>query len=303
MPQIVTCPECGRSTTLPESFDQNGLVRCPLCSGEFLPSEANTADADVGEPEEAAAELVPIDRAEAENEEGSVTEATGDAADDSSPEQPSAEEQTASEPTDAVESAAGEEEATHEEQEPAEEDQIVQVRCPCCEEEYGLDEVIVATTGSPLGTTVASAVDKDGALKDAGVPAAGGTGLDAWAHDAPQIDVGGVAQPQAADGAAFDLQTDESGTTDSSPISNLRRKRKGRQKGLLRELAGWVFGGLGGLLIAYYALNWIKGERGNFLKIPLPGVPHTYKYSPEWFPDWLKDDSDSEGDASVEAES
>ncbi|GEM_PF-3410581 len=57
---------------------------------------------------------------------------------------------------------------------------------------------------------------------------------------------------------------------------------------IVKELISWVGGGILGLIIAYYILVLIKGDQGNFLKIPLPGISRTYKYSPDWFPRFLR---------------
>lgn len=67
------------------------------------------------------------------------------------------------------------------------------------------------------------------------------------------------------------------------------RVRKGRpSKSLLRELVGIVLGGVCGLLIAYYALNYFGGKRYDFANIPLPGIPHTYHHLPSWAKGWFK---------------
>ena len=78
--------------------------------------------------------------------------------------------------------------------------------------------------------------------------------------------------------------------------------RQPRKKvNVFKEFVSWVVGAVLGLLIAYYLLVLIRGDHGNFLKIPLPGVRSTYKYSPSWFPSFMKPsppmDKDSESDA------
>jgi len=178
---------------------------------------------------------------------------------------------------------------------PVAQDEIVRVRCPVCEAEYRLSQVIVASTGEQLGSAGAAAA----ARAISGAPAAETPALDVWAkaEGVPQIDLGQGSQTQAvaAEAGAFDFARDESEAADAAagvPGTRLRRTRT--QKTGIQTVLGPVLGGIAGLLIAYYLLNWIRGEAGNFLKIPLPGVPHTYKYSPDWFPGWLKPASDSE---------
>ncbi|MBN2475340.1 MAG: hypothetical protein JXB62_12070 [Pirellulales bacterium] len=59
-----------------------------------------------------------------------------------------------------------------------------------------------------------------------------------------------------------------------------RRPTQRKQKSVAKELLGAVFGGLLGLAIGYYLLNWFGGQRFDFLNVYLPGVPHTYQYWP-----------------------
>ncbi len=197
-----------------------------------------------------------------------------------------------------AEKAAGAEEEPAEEQSvaeppapeaPADQETGFAVRCPHCEAEYPLNEVIVVSTGDALGPGAAAAAARV-ALggEEAGSALAG---LDVWAKvDAmPQIDLGEGAGPHAvtADAVAFDFAKEDA-EAEPGAEEKPRPKRRRKQKSGFRALIGPVLGGLGGLLIAYYLLNWIRPETGNFLQIPLPGIPHTYKYSPDWFPGFLK---------------
>ncbi|NQT11283.1 MAG: hypothetical protein HQ582_00950, partial [Planctomycetes bacterium] len=109
-----------------------------------------------------------------------------------------------------------------------------------------------------------------------------------------------------ADAGAFRFGGEaESGDSEASVMEGMARRRE-RQKGGWRTLVGPIVGGIAGLVIAYYLLNLIRGEAGNFLKIPLPGVSHTYKYSPGWFPGFLQpsaDDASQSEDETIEFDS
>ncbi len=173
------------------------------------------------------------------------------------------------------------------EPEPPEE---LQVRCPHCAAECPLGDVVVVATGEPLGPEVASAVARhviSSGERGEAVPA-----LDAWAKvdGMPQIDVGPSipASSEAAPAGAFDFAREDAEAEAAAAGAAPGRPRRRQQKSMGREIVSWVLGGVAGMLIAYYLLNFIRGPAGNFLKIPLPGVPHTYKYSPDWFPGWMK---------------
>jgi hypothetical protein len=59
----------------------------------------------------------------------------------------------------------------------------------------------------------------------------------------------------------------------------MRRPSKDNRPGMLGQMIGVFGGGLLGLTVGYYALNYFGGPRFNFLEIALPGVPHT---QPGW---------------------
>ena len=128
--------------------------------------------------------------------------------------------------------------------------------------------------------------------------------LDVWKQvgAAPPIDTReeGTAAAEMGAGArpahagAFDFGADEAAEGGAPTAAGARPRQKKKSKSAFLTLLEWVFGGVLGLLIAYYAINWIRGEQGNFLEIPLPGVPHTYKHCPAWWPGWLKPWADAE---------
>lgn len=218
--------------------------------------------------------------------------------DDSAPEHATDQTEETEEPTPQTPAPAGEDKA----------EPVLRVRCPTCEAEFPLGEMVVVDTGEPLGSDVAAAVVRvlsaDQAASSEGL-AAGGPRLDVWAKadSVPQIDLGegGRVESQTADAAAFQFGGEESRADDAeaSVMEGMARRRE-KQKGGWRTLVGPVVGGIGGLVIAYYLLNFIRGEAGNFLKIPLPGVSHTYKYSPDWFPGFLQPSADDVSQAEGE---
>jgi hypothetical protein len=215
---------------------------------------------------------------------------------------------------DVAEEEVAEEEAAEQEVggEEAAEEEVAQVRCPCCQAEYALSDAIVLATGEPLGRIAAARVTAEGLPRheepsEAAASTERAPGIDVWgkADGMPQIDTGQGTQTPAvtvdAEAFAFGDKAPEAADASALPAA-FPPRRKPKQKSFLRELVSWVFGGVAGLLIAYYALNWIRGEQGNFLKIPLPGVPHTYKHSPDWFPSCLKSAPDPEDPAPDETE-
>lgn len=74
---------------------------------------------------------------------------------------------------------------------------------------------------------------------------------------------------------------------DREPVK-IRPRRERKPKSVVRELIGVVLGGITGLTIAYYILN-IIGTQYDFLHIYLPGIKHTVKHRPAWWPGFLKE--------------
>ena len=144
--------------------------------------------------------------------------------------------------------------------------------------------MVVVKTGKKLGEAAAGALASQASASEE-APAFSPWGQ---ADSSPRIDVG-FSPSEAVPGGAFNFGDEESDPEQDSVAARSRRRQERRGKhSILRLLFGWASSGFVGLLLAYYGLNWIKGEQGNFLKLPLPGIPHTYQYSPEWFPDWLQ---------------
>jgi uncharacterized Zn-finger protein len=326
MSRIARCANCQERVTVPEGLDENASVCCPFCQAEYSLSEAladatEAADGPEAPPELAAVGSSPVHEGGAEEEheeswedvpesdshfeEASEEESEAESSEgleiaEDAEKSEEAEEQAdeADEPVrEAAEEAEQREgaideaaEAPGEPPEPKTHEESLQVRCPHCEAEYGLSHLVVVETGAELGPAVAAAVARQVLPSQAGSATA--PSLDIWAKaDAmPQIDLGDrtPVETVAADAVAFDFAREEAeGEAAPGRPAGLRPPRR-KQKSVARELGGWVFGAVAGMVIAYYLLNVIRPESGNFLKIPLPGIPHTYVHSPEWFPSWLQ---------------
>ena len=325
--ESVRCPLCQAVYSLSEvpaeatDADDDSEIPPELVPVAEVSEEGQESESSRGEPE--ASEHQAVETAEANGQPEESPDAEAEAGVEPGEEGPSAETETGAEAEEeeeadeegenedeavgvgekdeeAVEEAAEAAEATTETgvelSEAEAPDETVQVRCPHCDAEYPLSRVIVVTTGAELGPAMAAAVARY-VLPGEG-PAGEAPALDVWAKadGVPQIDLGEGAKPQAvtAHAGAFDFAREDA-EAEAGPASlAARRPRRRQQKSMARELAGWVFGGVAGLVIAYYLLNFIRGEAGNFLKFPLPGVSHTYRYSPDWFPGWMKAAPESE---------
>jgi hypothetical protein len=128
------------------------------------------------------------------------------------------------------------------------------VRCPCCRAEYPWSRLIDVSTGMPLVLPTAAT--------------ARGKGF--------------------GEAVCFDISLDPAdcgATAAAIPRSISQRKRK-RNRGLLGELVQIVLGGILGLSLTYYGLNYFGGPQFDYFKIFLPGVAHTYAHRPPWWPDW-----------------
>jgi hypothetical protein len=108
-------------------------------------------------------------------------------------------------------------------------------------------------------------------------------------HDEPddeaddqEVYVGGYAEDEA------DASPGETQAAPSSAPARAPKRRKKRGPSVKAHLVGIVGGGVLGLSIGYYLLNWIGGPQFNFLDIPLPGIEHTQRGA--------KDDGGNGGD-------
>lgn len=151
--------------------------------------------------------------------------------------------------------------------------EILAVRLPDDERWVPLSELIVQITGQPLGEGAARWITRL-YLKSLQEPDTGGE-VGETPADVSTAEAGGFSfVPVEASGSELDYR---------------ERVKKGRPtKSLLGEIVGIVLGGLGGLLIAYYALNFFGGKQYDFANIPLPGIKHTYRHLPPWAKNWFE---------------
>lgn len=94
-------------------------------------------------------------------------------------------------------------------------------------------------------------------------------------------------QTQGGDSAAGVFSLD-AGANAGTPGRTIRPGRRRKETNPIKELIGIVVGGACGLLIAYYGLNIFGGARYDFAKLYLPGVAHTVKHRPAWWPKWAR---------------
>jgi len=337
MPRIATCTSCHEQVTLPDAVDQDASVCCPICNAQYELNEVQTDTFESEEGDDLPPELAPVIEtapdAESveieteprdEDEETGEPEASGEGEEDEeAPEVDSSDGLTIdsddSAPEHATDEAEETEESTPQTPAPAGEDKaepVLRVRCPTCEAEHPLSEMVVVDTDEPLGSDVVVGVVRALSADEAALPeggAAGVPGLDVWAKadSVPQIDLGdggGVESP-SADAAAFQFGGEESRADDAeaSVMEGMARRRE-KHKGGWRSMVGVIVGGIGGAMIAYYLLILIRGEKINFLEIPLPGIRQTYTHSPDWFPGFLQPSADEEDasqseDGTIEFES
>jgi len=149
-----------------------------------------------------------------------------------------------------------------------EEAAVLMVRVPGDERWFRLSELIVQTTGEALGETTARWM----------------TRLYRQSLDSPTESLEASSETSEP-GAEIVFPRIEA--VEEPTDYRERLKKASPKKSVVKELLGIVLGGIGGLLIAYYALNWFGGPRYDFAKIPLPGIHHTYRHAPSWLRDLL----------------
>lgn len=279
-------------TTRPEAGDADRTDAPPQTSEEDvlnLPPDDNAGDTDI------------LAR-------GSLEDAESEASDDDSPAKrsddaiaPSAAVGADSTSESAVDSAAGDAtvdsadgdatEGTPVAQETAE--TPILVRAPEGADVFALSELILEPSGRPLGTTVARWIGRlleklEEIETSSGEPDE--PAIATWIQEAvlPAIRTG---EAPAEDEGGFVFAASEA--AEETSVRH-RLKGNGKKKSLLRELMGIVLGGLGGLLIAYYALNWFGGPQYDFANLPLPGVRHTYQHAPRWLKPYLQPGKNAE---------
>ena len=159
--------------------------------------------------------------------------------------------------------------------------------CPHCQGVFSLGEAQLASTGETIPAELVRAIEEQ---------------LSGRSSQPEGYPSGEWSAAATVPVSTVSIQVPEEETR-ARPFARQPRKKVN----VLKELVSWVGGAVLGLLIAYYLLVLIRGDHGNFLKIPLPGVRSTYKYSPSWFPSFMKPsppgDKDSEKDSESEANS
>jgi len=249
---ISNCPRCNEAVTIPSQVDLDDRVRCPLCSAEYAVREALPPV------------VVPLDTvgdAPATADTESSTAGLGElgaasaaaTADQAAPDQPEAE-------------ASGEQDVEEK---------------PSDESAEG-DDMFDFLQGDAAATDTAEPpATGETEEKEAGD---GTTGLDlSFASDDSAAAVGtGISAGAGVFPAGEVPATTESGTSaaDVPGKTPAYRPRRRKQKSAKAEILGIVIGGVVGLSIAYYGLNYFMGEQMDFLPIGLPGVPHTHEHWP-----------------------
>lgn len=171
-----------------------------------------------------------------------------------------------------------------------------EVRCPLCEAEYPLSEAMAevpppalipvgaALTHGPMPESDAVAEAPETETEG---PAGEGPAIDVWqkVDAAPEIDTGVVEDTPPGidtgrtpvDSEAFAAFGEEGSQTAArtagTAIARPRRRRK--EKSVPRHMIEALIGGVLGLCIGYYLLNFFGGKHHDYLGIYLPFVEHT----------------------------
>ncbi len=261
MPSYSACPKCVQRVTVPDNLDESAMVRCPRCKADYPADEVMELTAD--EIGDSAGELMPVDvKSDGESSDGESSDGESDDED--------------REPSPEPESA--------------DQDSGPLVKCPCCDAEFGLAKVIVAATGEELGSEAAGTIGPDGSVistaADSGsLPSFGPPGGDHASYGIA-IDTGDEDTPKPA--AAFDFQDGNADHRDAALASMASaagtRRHRDSGKHPLRLMIEIVLGGVAGLAITYYGLNFFGGERFAYFDVYLPGVKHTAEHQPVWWP-------------------
>ncbi|MBN2023898.1 MAG: hypothetical protein JW809_14035 [Pirellulales bacterium] len=277
---LCRCPECDQYVAAPAGVASTERVRCPLCHAQFAMAAAAPADV----PELI---VVPPD----EDDEGPdlVVERPDDVESGSV----------------AIDGAAGwalacEDDAFEILIEPAEGESSQQQPAPdaIAPEETAQDDAVaeaVAPETLALDEVIAEAGAPDEiAMYDVGPagPLVNGVAAEGVARDEPSAepdeeDLFAIAPPRGkgesarrGDGTVAFAPVDRSGVDDSAAAVAARLRRNARRTNLGAEIVKIVLGGVVGLALGYYGLNYFGGERFDRLPLYLPGCPHTYHHWP-----------------------
>jgi hypothetical protein len=166
------------------------------------------------------------------------------------------------------------------------------MRCPLCQSEYPLDQALALVppelipVAEPAETEMESPEPEDAAPPpDTATDfLAGLARLEAYSSPIPaeaesDVETAAAKETVLSETEPFSpIITEESEATDQMPLPSRHRRKS---KSALRMLLETILGGVAGLLIAYYALWWIRGERCGLPRIHwLPFLPHAQSTDP-----------------------
>ncbi|MDY0165159.1 MAG: hypothetical protein RBS80_01360 [Thermoguttaceae bacterium] len=275
MVSISKCPRCEQFVSLPDGVDLDAMVRCPLCGAEYalreslppalvpiggLPSPIAPAPAIEGEPGETAGAAAST--AASEGQELGLPEVTE---------------------TGAETAVAAEGDASLGTSPVPGEVQPDGFAAPLREapETGELDSTPAETTETP--DQQESAATAEG---EQPAPGASGGGmfdfLNSGGDTAVEVGTPASGESESADGPTFPMfgsaDAPAAAANGARPSSIAARPRRRKEKNVVKEMIGAIIGGFVGLSIGYYGLNYLGGERFDFLNIWLPGVSHTQKH-------------------------
>jgi hypothetical protein len=172
------------------------------------------------------------------------------------------------------------------------------VRCPHCRAEFLFRSASVEPL--PEFVAVAAVDDKTPALPaeppddapaepEAATPDAGPAADEPATHETP-----GPAEAQPAGlprayATAYDfLPLEKKQQIDTAAAVAARLRGEGKSRSCVGELVKMILGGVAGLVIGYWVLNYFGGARFDWLTVYLPGCPHTYEH---WPAEYLRGES------------
>ncbi len=278
--------------SLPEGVDLEAVVRCPLCAAEYALRESLPPA------------LVPVGDTESPAEGVSAVEAdlpaTAVAAAATEEATPEGQELDSPEVSESAEAAV-----------PAEDNAFLGI-LPATGEERPAESATPVSETPETDTSVAVPSERAEIPEDAGAGPAESSEVAEMSEDAGAAPAEtGQPAPGAEEGGMFDFlnHSDEASadagsepggesasavgsgfpaldnSDDSANVAGERRPsgiavrpRHRKEKSMAKEMIGAILGGVVGLSITYYGLNFLGGQQFDFLGIWLPGVSHTQRH-------------------------